>query len=138
MFAPSLAYALVLASTALVGGGVAMSPAADRSSKRCAIAIPSRPGHERPASLSGSDPSLSSKETALPDDEVEIPDEPEDGDPDDPGDAIDPSGRAAPVPSIPEERTLGLPVPAMSSHVFAHPAVGPERPRFLSLCRFVC
>ncbi|WP_165232665.1 hypothetical protein [Aquisphaera insulae] len=70
------------------------------------------------------------------DDEIEIPDEPEDDCPDDPGDAHDPGYR-------PLERIV---LPAVTTHVPASVRwiIGPillvewaDSPRFLSLCRLL-
>jgi hypothetical protein len=74
------------------------------------------------------------------DNEIEIPDEPEDDDPDDPGFAFQDEGRFTHVLSFDSASGTTRPAPQapqMASHVLENTIAGPERPRFLRLCRFL-
>jgi hypothetical protein len=78
------------------------------------------------------------RETSQLDDEVEIPDEPEDDEPDDLGDGIEPGDPPLPCPAALDSSAFGITAPDSSRQACAQPACGPELPRFLRLCRFLC
>ena len=77
-------------------------------------------------------------DTSPLDDEVEVPDEEEDDEPDDPGQALIPDGRSAPL-SAELEAPNPLPLaPVARPRVLEGASSDREPARFLSLCRFRC
>jgi hypothetical protein len=137
MFLRRLACALTLAVTA-VYGGAEPPDTPDAAPAPAFAAVPGRDcqGFSAPAGATGL--FLSSKETPPLDDEVEVPDEEEDDEPDDPGQAHDPDSRPVPFPAGLHALSLDPVAPAARPHPLEGAQPGREPARFLSLCRILC
>lgn len=87
--------------------------------------------------VASSGPSLSPTEASVLDDEVEVPDESEDEQPDDPGDAIPQKSSLSHL--LLAVVIVGLEPASSSPQTSVQAGVGPmpSRPRFLSLCRIL-
>jgi hypothetical protein len=83
------------------------------------------------------DASLSFSETTPLDDEVEVPDEDEDDEPDDAGQALDPDD-SDPLSAVVNASNPEPHRSAARPHIFEQASSGWEHRRFLSLCRFRC
>jgi hypothetical protein len=134
-----LTCALTLAVSGLGGrAGLSAARALDSATALRLVAIPKRPGQVCLAPTSPTGCFLSLKDTSPLDDEVEVPDEEEDDEPDDPGQAVIPDGRWAPLSAdLVAPNAVPL-APAACQRLLEGASPGRERARFLSLCRFRC
>jgi hypothetical protein len=133
-----LLYALAVALSSLLSPSESDHPLIqDRSSSLGLNASPPRAGRDIPDVLMGPGPVVLSSNATELDDEVEIPDEPEDDEPDDPGFAFPSTSRsfhAIPFITSPD---MTRPAVAMPSHVHESTPAGPDQPLFLRFCRFL-
>ena len=82
-------------------------------------------------------PFLAARDASELDDEVEIPDEPEDDEPDDHGFAFQDEGRVFQALAFDNAPDGTRPGAAMPSHVRENTTSAPDQPLFLRLCRFL-
>jgi hypothetical protein len=132
MLIPRLACALTLALLTL-SPGVEPSPTA--SLDLVATLTQAEPVCLAP--VRPTDSFLSFSESTPLDDEVEVPDEDEDDEPDDAGQALDPDD-ADPLAAVVDASNSEPNRSATQPRLFEQASSGWEHPRFLSLCRFRC
>ena len=82
-------------------------------------------------------PSLSAHDASELDDEVEIPDEPEDDEPDDAGSAFCDERPSIQILPFDSATSITRPAVATRFHYRASTTAGSEQDRFLRLCRFL-
>jgi hypothetical protein len=139
MIVPRLTYALTLTLPALFGWAEPCGARAlDPTPAPDLVAAPSRFGWVGLDPSRQTDSFLSPRDTSPLDDEVEVPDEEEDEEPDDLGQALDPEGRSVPLPADVGASNLGRIAPPARPPLTEGASSGQDRPRFLSLCRFLC
>jgi hypothetical protein len=134
-----LTCALTLAVSALSGGvGPSTFHALDSVTTLRLVSIPTQAGQVRLAPTPQTGCFLSLKDSSPLDDEVEEPDEEEDDEPGDLGQAFIPHGRSAPLSADLDAPNPVLLAPVARPH-FPEGAFPDREPaRFLSLCRILC
>jgi hypothetical protein len=133
-----LLYALVVALSSLLSPSESDHPLThDRSSSLGLNASPSRAGRDIPDMLTDPGPVVLSNNATELDDEVEIPDEPEDDEPDDPGFAFPSTSRSFHAIRFITAPEMTRPAAAVPSHVAEGTPAGPDQPLFMKFCRFL-
>jgi hypothetical protein len=90
------------------------------------------------ASVGQTDYSLSFTDATPLDDEVEVPDEDEDDEPDDPGQALDLHGDGDSLSTVLDASNSDQHTLAVAARIFEGTSARWEQSRFLSFCRFRC
>jgi hypothetical protein len=141
MLIPRLIPILILGSAVLFGRAEAsVAPALDSAAGSAVdpLAMPAQSTKIRHATMGQSDLLLRSRDTSKLDDEVEMPDEEEDDTPDDPGQALDPDDRPAPMTAHTQTPYHGPVALAARPRGFDGEPDGRNCPRCSSLCRLLC